>query len=195
MSFYWRGKFDLESDILKAFYRRADAKLRGYAVNFIGVSLRNTKEPIPEKIAARLKELWIERVEANKGKPEDSADELKEYGWWFASRKFDDDWSVHQLVEALRLAKLVEPDHLVVERLVDTSRVMPLQSIQALRMMIEGDVRGWGILGWTDKAKEIIRTARRSGDPEARRSAEDLVNLLGSRGHFDFGGLLREPVS
>jgi len=26
-------------------------------------------------------------------------------------------------------------------------------------MMVEADIRGWSILGWRDKAKEIIRAA------------------------------------
>jgi hypothetical protein len=66
--------------------------------------------------------------------------------------------------------------------------------VQALSMMIAGDTEGWAILGWQDKAEDIIRTARRSGNSEARGRAEDLVNLLGTRGHFGFGKLLEEPV-
>jgi len=194
MSFFWRGKLEYESDIIGSFFRRADPKLRGHALNFIGRSLRNTKEAIPKEIAERLKGFWEKRVEAAKLQPEACAEELKEYGWWFASSKLDDEWSVHQLLEALHLAKRVEPDHLVVERLVDMAKAMPRPCIWALEMIIEGDTKGWSVLGWSDKAKEIIRTARKSGDPVARQSAEDLVNLLGSRGYFDFGDLLKEPV-
>jgi hypothetical protein len=39
-----------------------------------------------------------------------------------------------------------------------------------------------------------IRAARRSGNLEARQKAEDLINVLSSRGYFDFGELLNEPV-
>jgi hypothetical protein len=194
MSFYWRGKLEYESDLITNFYRRADGNLRGHALNFIGRSLRNAKEAIPKEIADRLKELWEKRVEAGRKQPAGSAEELKEYGWWFASSKLDDGWSIDQLLEALRLAKRVEPDHLVVERLVGIARIMPRQSIQALEMIIDGDPKGWGVLGWSDKAKEIIRAARKSGDPVARQSAEELVNLLGSRGYFDYGELLKEPT-
>jgi hypothetical protein len=194
ISFFWRGKLEYESDIIGSFYRRADPRLRGHALNFIGRSLRNTKEAIPKQIAERLKGFWERRVEAAKLQPEACAEEQKEYGWWFASSKLDDEWSVHQLLEALRLAKRVEPDHLVVERLVDMAKAMLRISIRALEMIIEGDTKSWGVLGWSDKAKKIIRTARKSGDPVAHRNAEDLVNLLGRRGHFDFGDLLKEPV-
>jgi hypothetical protein len=89
----------------------------------------------------------------------------------------------------------VEPDHLVVERLAEMSGTKPLQCIEALKMIVEGDKRGWGVLGWRDKAKEIVRAARKSGNREARETGEDLVNLLGSRGHFEFGELLKEPIA
>jgi hypothetical protein len=194
MSFYWRGKLEYESDILRNFYRRADAKLLGYALNFVGRSLRDAKEPISDSVAGRVKDLWEKRLEAAKKRPEASSEELKEFGWWFASARLDDEWSMHQLLEALHLAKSVFPDHLVVERLVDIATKMPRHSVQALAMMVGGDAKNWGILGWPDKAKEIIRIALRSSDAVARQSAEELVNLLGSRGYFDFGHLLKETT-
>ena len=132
---------------------------------------------------------------AARERPEGGAEELREYGWWFASGKFDDEWAIDQLLEVLRIAKWVAPDFSVVERLADLSKAMPVKCIQALTMVVEGDPKGAGVFGWRDKAKDIIRAARRSGNPESRRMAEDLVNLLGSRGHFDFGELLKEPIA
>src|SRR6185369_146879 len=80
MSFYWRGKLDLQDKILQAFYRRASAKLRAHALNFVGRSLRNTEGPMPSTVAARLKKLWTERLKAVDQQPEIGAEELKEYG-------------------------------------------------------------------------------------------------------------------
>jgi hypothetical protein len=195
MTFYWRGKVEDQGRLLDTFYNRAHGKLRGQTLNFVGWSLRNTKEPIPGEVAQRLKTLLERRVDAARQHPEGAAEELREYGWWFASGKFDDDWSLHQLLEVLRLVGWVEPDHLVVERLAEMSGTKPLQCIEALKMIVEGDKRGWGVLGWRDKAKEIVRAARKSGNREARETGEDLVNLLGSRGHFEFGELLKEPIA
>jgi hypothetical protein len=191
MSFYWRGKIEIGSDILKDFYRKADAKLRSDSLSFVGRSLRNTTEPIPENINIRLSELWEWRVKEVKGKFVENAEELKGFAWWFTSGKFDDEWSITQLLEALRLAKHIEPDHLVVERLVVLARTMPARSVLALSLMVEGDVEGFGILGWADNAKQIIKTALSSGDPEARRLAIELINILGRRRYFDFGDLLK----
>lgn len=194
VSFYWRGRLKQQDPIFETFYSRADGKLRGHALNFIGRSLRNTAEAIPEQIQERLKALWAKHIELAKRKPAGTAEEMKEFGWWFVSRKFDDDWSLRQLIEALRLAHRVEPDHLVVGRLADLSGAMPLLCVEALMLMVEGDEKGWAIQGWTNKPKEIIRTARASGNSAARKMAEELVNLLGSRRYFDFGELLKEPI-
>jgi hypothetical protein len=191
MTFYWRGKLNGHQDVLDAFYSRADGKLRGQALNFVGVSLRSSKERMPDEVVHRLRRLLEDRVEAAKRQTVGVAEELQEYGWWFASGKFDDEWSINRLLDVLRLAGRVAPDHLVVERLADLSPAMPLQCIRALWMIVETDTKGWGVMGWRDKAKEIIRTALLSGNAETREKAQELVNLLGSRGHFDFGELLK----
>jgi hypothetical protein len=193
-TFYWRGKLPYGEGLLSAFYHTADITLRGYVLNYLGRSLCQIKETIPVELAERLMELWTSRLEVGKCGPAAGAEELKEYGWWFGSGKLEDQWSINQLLEALRIAKRVDPDFMVVERLAQTSEAFPLESIEALRMMVEADIKGWSILGWRDKAKEIIRAARRSSNADARQRAEDLVNLVGSRGHFDFGDILKEAI-
>jgi hypothetical protein len=194
MTFYWRGKLAHDGDLLKTFYGRADEKLAGHALNFVGRSLRDAKEAVPEDVSGRLMRLWSGRLAAARQRPATSGQELKEYGWWFVSRKMDDAWSVSQLLEALSLAKWIEPDFLVVQELAKLSSVMPLECIRALTMIVEGDAKGWAVLGWADDAKAIIKAALKSDNPEARQSAEDLVNALGSRGYFDFGALLKETI-
>lgn len=194
MAFYWRGKLDPENDLLDAFYHRAGGKLRAHALNFVGVSLRNTPEPLPGDIAERLKRLWMKEIGFAKQSSSPNPEELKEFGWWFASRKFDDEWSINQLLEALRLGSAAQPDHLVVEQLVAMCPTRPSECIEALSIMIEGDTAGWAILGWQEKAENIIKTARGSGIAEARVKADELINLLGSRGLFSFGKLLNEPI-
>jgi hypothetical protein len=193
-TFYWRGKLPYGEGLLSAFYRTADTSLRGYTLNYLGRSMCQLKEAIPGELAERLKALWANRLEVARHEPGAGAEELKEYGWWFGSGKLEDQWSINQLLEALRVAKRVEPSLMVVERLAQVSEASPLESVEALRMIVEADVKGWDILGWRDKAKEIVRAAMRSDNADARRRAEDLVNLVGSGGHFDFGELLKESV-
>jgi hypothetical protein len=141
-----------------------------------------------------LKLLLNTRISASKEPGSLRTEELEEYGWWFVSGKFDDAWSIAKLLEILQLVGWVVPDHLVVERLAQISQAEPLQCIECLTMLVNGDNRGWGVIGWRDEAMTIIRAARKSGDLESRKKAEELVNLLESRGNFEFGQLLNEPV-
>lgn len=193
-TFYWRGKLPYDDHLFQAFYRAADPSLRAQVLNYFGRSLYQMKEPIPSGLADRLMDIWSNRLRAAKREPSIAGEELKEFGWWFGSGKLEDQWSINQLLEVLRLAKRVDPDFMVVERLAQVSEALPLEAIQALGMIVEADVKGWNILGWRDKAKQIIRAALKSNNAEARQKGVDLVNLVGSRGHFDFGELLKEPV-
>ncbi len=95
-----------------------------------------------------------------------------------------------QLAAALQIANKAEPDHLVVEKLSELSVTMPLQAIRCLTMIIQGDKEGWGILGWRDSARKILTDALSSTDTAAKRAAIQLIHKLGSRGYFEFGGLV-----
>jgi hypothetical protein len=194
ITFYLKGMIRVDSEILTNFYQKADTNLRAFAFNFLGRTLRDTKGEVSSPVLDRAKRLWTLRKAEAQNESEHSVRELQEFGWWFTSSKLDVNWSLNQLLDVLRLAKTVQPDFLVVERLVETASAFPRESVQALQLMIAGDVKGWGILGWSDKAKDIIRAARKSADHQARQIAEDLVNKLGSRGHFDFGAILEEPL-
>jgi hypothetical protein len=192
--FYTRAILELKAPILRDFFGRADVRVRASALNALGVGLHEMKEALTPDAAARLKLLLEERLSlAEKGAAGDIPKEMKEYGWWFASGKFDDEWSLSTLIRVLRVGAQPEPSHLVVQRLAELCGSNPFPCVQALGLMIAADTKGWGILGWSEDAKEIVRTARKSQDDAARKEAEGLANSLGSRGHFDFLALLTEP--
>ena len=191
---YWRGKLneDDPDGLLASFYAKAGVKLRGLAVDFIGRSLHNTSGAVAPKGLERLQKLWIRRIEAVRATQtvDQQREELTSFGWWFASKKLPDQWSIDQLLEVLKIAGTIEPEHLVVERLTELSRVMPAKTIVCLALIIEGDKNGWGVLGWREHARTILATAILSTDEAARQGAAKLVHRLGTRGHFEFRNLL-----
>jgi len=195
MTMYWRGKLRIHDALLQDFYWKAPDKLRGYAVEFVGRSLRNDTGAVAPEILERLRDFWASRLDAARaaGAAASHVEELGRFGWWFASKKFDDEWAVGQLAEALRIAKKAEPDHLVVERLAELSASMPRKSVECLGMMVAGDKEGWGVLGWREPARKILGEAMNSADEVARTAAADLIHRLGARGYFEFGELL--PVA
>jgi hypothetical protein len=196
MILYWRGEIGLDHDLIRHLFEKAPDKLRGHALEFIGRSLRDGNE-VPSRIIERLKALWDNRLIVARRSRDVSGfvEEMAHFGWWFASKKFPDDWAMLQLQEALKIAKKSAPDHLVVERLAELAPAMPRQAVVCLAMVIEGDKEGWGILGWSDEARKVLSSALKSADENARADATALVHRLGALGHFDFRSLLSETAS
>lgn len=197
MTFYWRGKLDLndEKGVLTQFWAKASDELIGHALEFVGRSLKETKGEVPTEISERLKRLWLERLVASKSSTsaESHTREISSFGWWFGSEKFDDQWAIRQLREALKVAGKVEPVHLVVKRLGRLAKALPSDAVECLKMIVEGDKEGWSVLSYRAEAHEILETALRSGDVKANGAATNLIHYLGSRGYLEFRDLLRQP--
>lgn len=194
MTFYWWGKLSLDSPLVVRFYEKADPKLRGHAIEFIGRSFRNADQPIPPEITNRVKALWEDRLAALKeeGSQESAQEELSKFGWWFVSQKFDEGWSMNALGDSLRIGGSVDMPSMVVDRLAELAPSMTSEAMDCLYMILSGESDNWRIARSEDKAKGIIRVALKFDNEGTRQQAKDLVNLLGSRGLFDFGELLKE---
>jgi hypothetical protein len=146
-------------------------------------------------MSMRLKELLEWRLESSGSDNNGTTEELKEFGWWFVSEKFDDVWSIVQLQRVLSRTGQAFPTHLVVERLATLSPSMPLETLNALRAIVEGASDQWEILGWIESAIAIIRSALVSNDAPTIKEATDLSNVLGSLGHFQFLELLKTSTT
>jgi hypothetical protein len=194
MVFYWRGKLSLnEPDgLLVHFYRSAPDALKAHALEFLGRALRDTKGSISQEILDRLRLLWERRLAAARGanNPPTHSSELATFGWWFVSEKFDDLWAITQLIEALKLARNIEPDDLVIERLATIATAFPQQAVECLRLMVEGDYESWHMHIWREHARTILAKAIQGTDIHGRQAAVDLTHQLGARGYFEFRDLL-----
>lgn len=194
MVFFWRGKLDLDQpgSFFVRFFEKASPLVRESALRFVGRSLQNTTGDVPPAILDRLKALWKKRLGEAQGAQDIQLfiPEMRSFGWWFVSDKFDDQWAIEQLVEALRCAQITDPNHLVVERLAVISKNMPFEAVQCLELIIRGDQEGWEIHGWIEEAKTILFHAIETGG-ETAELAKDLVHYLGSRGYLQFRPLLQ----
>jgi hypothetical protein len=188
MAFYWRGKVDLKDPLFVSFWEKASDPLRAHAIEFIGRSLKHTDESIPSEIIERLKELWEERFSQVKKDPAKHEREVAAFGWWFVSGKFDVDRSITMLSEALKLVPKTEPADMVIEQLSEIAETYPLESIECLRRIAEGDKEGW-LLYTNEKA---IRKVLQIGlaNPNTRKRTEELINYLGSRDFLSYRDLL-----
>ena len=192
MVFYWDGKLDLEDLLFTKFWDRAPDALRGYALEYVGRSLYEMKEEVPEKVLKRLVMLWEKRCRLAASSPENHKHEMAAFGWWFASGKFDDRWAIEQISEALKIADKVVVDYIVVERLAEITPQLPLQAVEVLAAIVRGDKEGWGILGWREEARDILEKALTSSNAEAVRKAEEIINELLAKGFLEFRDLLSQ---
>jgi hypothetical protein len=192
MTFYWRGRLDAEENktTLINFWKKASPEVRGNAIEHIGRSLYNYKKTFPPVILERLKSLWEERLTIAKTStaPESHKYEMREFGWWFASNAFEDNWTIEQLLEALRIGGKIELEDEVLKTLDDLVQSMPNKIIECLELMVKGDREGWGIYGWRDQANSILTKALKT---DAASAAEDFIHYLGSRGYLEFRELLK----
>lgn len=194
MFFYWRGVIDLEdTDLFVKFWENAPSDIKGKAIEYIGRSLKNTEGAVPSDVIDRLKQLWNWRLDIIKSSKDtmDHYPELKAFGWWFASGKFEDLWAINKLLESVGHINKTDPAHLVLERLADLSNQMPTETVKCIDFLCKGDKEGWKIHGWK-KHIIIILTNALQTKTNARRLAEDLIHYLGSRGWLEFGDLLKD---
>jgi hypothetical protein len=90
MTYYWRGKIDLAEPegLMSEFFKKASIELRRSAFEFIGRSLVNTKEQLPDEINDRLRYLLENRTATAKIlEPSEMNQELIDFGYWFYSKK------------------------------------------------------------------------------------------------------------
>ncbi|MBD2341446.1 hypothetical protein H6G64_31340 [Calothrix sp. FACHB-156] len=194
MTLYWRGKlnFDESEGLLGQFFELASDTLRAYALEFVGRSLKNTQGEVDPEILNRLQLLWEKRIEivCNSTEPSSYTTELAAFGWWFGSAKFDDSWAISQVKQILELVGKVAPDFLLLERLAILVDTIPESVAECLELMIKKDKSGWGIYGWRDETKTILSKAIQSTSDKARKTAENIIQELGKRGHWEYRDLL-----
>ena len=193
MVFAWRGKLAgiSEDGMLSSFYSAAPLPIRKHALSFIGRSLDRSDVAVPDEVLGRLESLWVSRLAYVQGSVVESDwEELAGFGWWFASGKSDDSWSLAQLRLVTSHACGIEADHRVAKRLADLANEFPSETVVCLDFLVRLTEDSWGVEMWKDEAKSIIQSVLNSESNTAQEVAQDLVHRLGAMGYYGFGQLL-----
>jgi hypothetical protein len=96
---------------------------------------------------------------------------------------------VDQLLEVRKITKKIDPELWVVERLGELSVTMPSKTVQCLGLTVDGDEKGWGILGlsclsWKWRKRSSVKITERTHEEttetlhagrESRHSEETFV--------------------
>jgi hypothetical protein len=160
---------------------------------FVGESVSQWDEGTPPEVHERLKKLVERRLETARqaANPADFVHELANFGWWFASEKFDERWSLETLLAVLQVTRKAEGEMDVVKLLAARCARYPVECVTCLRLMIEGDRDRWLLLGVENDAMALLRQAMGSNNPETALGARRLAEELIARGHFGFRALLK----
>ncbi len=182
---FWSGEITLDSgdQLIRRFYQRASTAVREQMTQYIGWNLLSPKVGADQAVLARLTQLWEERLAV--ASPSADRGELVRFGEWFASGRFDDDWSLRQLGRVITLAGDAKPDILVLRRLAGIAPARP-----QLCLDIAGEwVRQLPDDAWLFSAREeylrrILKVGLASADPSTRALAGEIISRTGHQWRF-----------
>ena len=192
VTFYWRDKINIDKDknLISEFWKFSSPELKAHAIEFIGRRTMDTPVKIPTTILERFKIYLKIRLEKAKSKADNGnyKIELKPFGWWFVSDKFERKWIILQLLEIFKISEEIEPDYLVIEKLINYVDEYPKETIKSLSYLLKNEEKKWRVIYRKENAKQILQKALNT---TAKHDAEQLIHYLGSKGYYEFGELLR----
>lgn len=190
MELYSQGviAFGDDDGLLDRFYQVATVDRRAQAIEAIGHGIADG-DKLSDELASRLRSLLELRIDAVRDGGD--GEELRGFAWWFASGKFDSEWSLARLREILETGGRLHPDHVVAERLAALRQAHLPEAVRALEALLEAETREWFPLAARDEISAIVTDGLAAGGDTEGRS-RDIVNRLVARGHRNFEGLLPE---
>jgi hypothetical protein len=191
MQYYAWKSLELDDPLLTSFFEKASPALRAQTLGDVGWHLGQEEAgELDPGVRDRFIKLWEHRLNIALQKPHAFEEEMGAFGWWFASGKFPDDWSMSQLLKVLENFREIHHDYAVVKRLKELALKYPYEAVRALGIIFEEDKDGWAIHGWEDAPQAIVKEALKA-DEKSRKEAERVINLLVDRGHRHFRNLLK----
>jgi hypothetical protein len=142
--------------------------------------VQGQQDRIPGDVIRRLQQLWESRFSAAQQAedPAAHAEELAQFGIWFASGKFDGPWAVDQLLTLLKLTGRVGNTSKVVDRLKTYMDTMPYEVAQCIAVLVANERGAITILGWGQDAQQMLSRIVGGSDARARDIALDLLDTF-----------------
>jgi hypothetical protein len=185
---------DTADGLIRAFFDRAPARLRGHAMEFVGRILRDTgAAAIQPEHCERARNLWEYRrgAAATASLPERRT-ELEPFGYWFTAGVCDPEWMLGELLATLALTGSIEPDSVVMARLAEIAVAQPVEAVSALDLLTESPKQRWFVDASIAEIETILRAVL--ADARSRAQAERVTNRLVAEGHRGLAALLQDGV-
>lgn len=186
---YLWGKILLDSptSLFELFFQKAGDKVVGRLVSSVGSALYQ-ESALPAKTLGKLRTLWEWRL--TRIRAEDDlivhTDELRAFGAWFGSGRFDDSWALERLREVLELNGHPRDGKGIVKRLSNLVNQFPIEVLDCAIILCRDVDRDAMIYYWRDELNRIIAAARNSDDHEVQLHCKELTSILLSKGFTEF---------
>jgi hypothetical protein len=180
------GHRTMDDPVCIAFFAVAPPEVRGGAIGHTAWSFMHA-ETVERQIRDQFASLWDERVAHVRSHRKD-AKELSGFFWFVRSRKFDAQWWLPRLKEALELdPSLISSRLMIGKELAGSADVDPRIALDVLILLME-DPEDSTDLGMHDLSRNavpmVIGRAIASEDESLKQDAISLMNQLGERGHL-----------
>jgi len=194
---YLRGIERLgENSLIKAFFEKAQSRIREHAIKFIGENLKyfpeqETSEKEKEDVLRRVMDLWEWRIkkaiEADNKAREKFIPEFKWFKKWFIQDIFDKSWAISQLHKTLELTGgIMEFNDDVIDKLQDHIEENYINVLKVLILLVKGDKEGWLFVS-KGKVEELLESLFvECPYQEIKDDMNELVHWLTRRGHYEF---------
>jgi hypothetical protein len=172
-----RGTWSLGTgSVADAFFTKAAVPYRRLALGVLGRAAM-PRNDLTAAQRLRLASVWEARLRAAAAEAEVSA-ELPSFGWWFASGRFPDRWSLRRLEETLgRTGGSIELPRHVVIRLAALSEGRPEAAFRCLVRLALAPGGAAGIASWWTEAIPILSRALACGG-ETQDTVAELVSRM-----------------
>jgi hypothetical protein len=185
----WNGWAGAECDgtLMRQFYAAVSPGQATELMWLVSSTLRKAEAPDPP-LLGRLTAFWEFRLDAVESGA--AAGELAEFGQWFATGHFDPDWSLRQLLTALRLAGDIDAERAVISKLAELAPSHTQPCLAVLERLITTITDPWRL----DRSREdigLVLTAAIGTRPAADRTARKIISMLSLDHGIDPRGILR----
>lgn len=182
---FFNGWIGLDSDLLKKFFEKGSAELRGQAAHFLTTGFKSVNErggEEKEKVAERMKKYWGKRLAAMKEKPDENKDEAIEFTGWVEDTLLDAETTLQLLERTLdlsggRIGKMGDARDFVD----GVSKLGKGNELLALRCLKKAAVDENMHMPWADIQEPLVQFLETMVEsPEnIRREAKEVADLYG----------------
>jgi hypothetical protein len=178
-SYYWRSIGGEHSHrLLLEYFEWCSPVSAGLVVHYFAQGLEG-KEPIAPSTMTALTALWGELMAQSPSWGEQKNRELiRQFGRWFASARFDAEWSLAELERCLRTgAGLLDLQDVIVH-LARLAASHPAEVSVCVELVLKDDRELWRPLTWQAELASVLTTLLRSSDGAVRTRTESIVDRL-----------------